>query len=102
MAVSLDFLSSQFTKLLEEYRRTQLENEQDREHVRQLVRGFNVEFAKLDARVEVGLIELSERFDQYHADLSDRLSSIAEQLDRFHKRQDRIETLLLDIAAKLP
>lgn len=100
MAVSLDFLSAQFTRLLEEYRRTQLENEQDREHVRQLVRGFNVEFAKLDARVEVGLIELSERFDLYERELSerfdlyqrevsDRHAQLNEKLDRIIRMMDR-------------
>ena len=90
MAVSLDFLSAQFTKLLEEYRRTQLENEQDREHVRQLVRGFNVEFAKLDARVEVGLIELSERFDLLEREMSERHSHLSERLARVDEKLDRI------------
>lgn len=74
--ISLDLLSTQFTRILQEYRRTQLENDQDREYVKQLVRGFNTEFAKLDARVEMGFIDLSERLDQ----LESKIDQIIDRL----------------------
>jgi hypothetical protein len=80
--ISLDLLSTQFTRILQEYRRTQLENDQDREYVKQLVRGFNTEFAKLDARVEMGFIDLSERLDQ----IDERLNLLNGKLDQIIER----------------
>jgi hypothetical protein len=98
MAVSLDFLSTQFTRLLEELRQMKVSQELDRdENRRRIDRAVEVmgsTLGRFEASWEIGLQEMTQRIDS----LEKRLGQVDGKLDTMSAQLSRIEQFIVGIA----
>lgn len=88
MTVTLDFLGSQFAKILEEFRVMKVDVAIDRRTNAALQQELTAQLGRIDAKFEIGLQEITQRIDGIEEQIKDldqrhvmALAVISDKLD---------------------